>query len=92
MAVTPDEGVVDGDCESWELKNLFLADASVFPTSLGEICFFLCVLRDIFIIDVSLLYCSGINPMITVEAISYMTSKVIMERLNVIFYANIPIF
>mmetsp|Transcript_19635 Transcript_19635/g.33047 ORF Transcript_19635/g.33047 Transcript_19635/m.33047 type:complete len:608 (+) Transcript_19635:266-2089(+) len=59
MSASPDEGVVDGDCESWELKNLFLADASVFPTALG------------------------INPMITVEAISYMTSKVIMERLNV---------
>ena len=37
MAATPDEGVVDSDCESWELKNLFLADASVFPTSLGEL-------------------------------------------------------
>ena len=36
MAVTPDEGVVNPDCESWELPNLFIADSSVFPTSLGK--------------------------------------------------------
>jgi choline dehydrogenase-like flavoprotein len=37
MAATPDQGVVSPDCESWELRNLFLADASVFPTSLGRL-------------------------------------------------------
>lgn len=52
-------GPVDPNGESWECKNLFVADASVFPTSLG------------------------INPMITVEAVSYMLSRGIMRRLNV---------
>ena len=36
MATSPEEGVVTPDCESWELKNLFVADASVFPTALGD--------------------------------------------------------
>jgi long-chain-alcohol oxidase len=52
-------GPVDANGETWECKNLFVADASVFPTSLG------------------------INPMITVEAVAFMLSRSVMNRLGV---------
>lgn len=53
MGASPDDGVVSPHGEVWECTNLFVADASVFPTS------------------------SGVNPMITNYAISYMTAKYI---------------
>ena len=58
MAASDKEGPIDLDGESYECKDLFVADASCFPTSIG------------------------INPMITVECISYMTAKVIIKRLS----------
>ncbi len=35
MAATPDEGPVQETGETWEVKSLYVMDASVFPTSLG---------------------------------------------------------
>jgi choline dehydrogenase-like flavoprotein len=32
MSAEPDAGVVDADCRSWDLDNLWLAGSSVFPT------------------------------------------------------------
>jgi len=52
------DGPLNPDGETWEVKNLFVADASTFPTSLG------------------------INPMITIEAISYMIAKKVAIRLG----------
>ena len=52
------KGVVNPDGETFEIKNLFIADGSVLPTSLG------------------------INPMITIEAMSIMISKHVLARLR----------
>ncbi|MBI3244846.1 MAG: GMC family oxidoreductase N-terminal domain-containing protein [Chloroflexi bacterium] len=49
--------VVDHTGQSWEAPNLFVADASAFPTS------------------------SGVNPMITIQAIAYRTAQYIKTRL-----------
>ncbi len=35
MGVDPKKSVVSPDLETWDMKNLYLADASVFPGSLG---------------------------------------------------------
>lgn len=35
MGSAPDRSVVDADGQSWEVKELFVADGSVLPTSLG---------------------------------------------------------
>jgi long-chain-alcohol oxidase len=35
MSATPATGVVRSSGETWECRNLFVCDASVFPTSLG---------------------------------------------------------
>jgi choline dehydrogenase-like flavoprotein len=35
MDANPKKGCLDSHCESHDVKNLFVADASVFPTSLG---------------------------------------------------------
>jgi choline dehydrogenase-like flavoprotein len=35
MSADPEKGVVDSHCESHDVKNLFVCDTSVFPTSLG---------------------------------------------------------
>lgn len=48
MAYTPETGPTSPSGELYQCANLFIADASVFPTSLG------------------------INPMVTIEAISHM--------------------
>ncbi|KAI7863689.1 hypothetical protein BDF14DRAFT_1841216 [Spinellus fusiger] len=46
MGISPDVSVTKPTGETWEVKNLYVADASLFPTS------------------------SGVNPMVTVEAIA----------------------
>ena len=35
MGIHPESSVVNPHGESWELKNLFLADASILPTATG---------------------------------------------------------
>ncbi len=32
MGSAPDSSVVDADCRSWDIRNLFICDGSVFPT------------------------------------------------------------
>ena len=57
MAPTPATGPTSPSGELFECANLFVADASVFPTS------------------------TGINPMVTIEAISHMISKNVLSKL-----------
>ena len=35
MGFSPETSVVDADCRSWDIKNLWICDGSVFPTSGG---------------------------------------------------------
>lgn len=49
--------VLDHNGQSWEVKNLFVADASTFPTP------------------------SGVNPMITIQAVAYQIAQYIKTRL-----------
>ena len=54
---SPTTGAVEGATgETWEVQNLFVADASLFPTA------------------------SGVNPMISVCALSWMVAEGICER------------
>lgn len=46
MGVSPKTSVVKPTGETWEVKNLYVADASVLPTA------------------------TGVNPMVTVEAVA----------------------
>ena len=40
MSATADDGPVNENGETWEVKDLYVMDASVFPTSLGMcVCF-----------------------------------------------------
>lgn len=57
MGVDPRGSAVGPKGESWEVKGLFVADSSVFPTALG------------------------VNPMVTIQAISYCTAHSILEAL-----------
>lgn len=59
MAAKPEEGPVSPRGSLFECQNVFVADASLFPTSLG------------------------VNPMITVEALSHMVSRNVMKQLGV---------
>ena len=58
MGSSPKTSVIDANGESWEVKNLFVADASTFPTA------------------------SGVNPMITTEAISHYIAQRIKDKLG----------
>ncbi|WP_426184157.1 GMC oxidoreductase [Microbacterium sp. TWP3-1-2b2] len=58
MGGSPETRAVDPDGATWEVPNLFVADASTFPTS------------------------SGVNPMVSIEAIAYMTATRLARRLN----------
>ncbi len=58
MASGPKQGAVDGSGESFEVKNLFVADASIIPTSLG------------------------VNPQITIMALSNYVADGIARRLG----------
>ena len=49
---------VDPDGQTWDLRGLFVADGSCFPTA------------------------SGVNPMISIESIAYMTAKRLAARLG----------
>lgn len=59
MGVDSQDSVVDASAETWEVEDLFLGDASLFPTA------------------------SGVNPMITVQAIAYCTAQNILLKLQV---------
>ena len=58
MAASPDDGPTSPTGELYECKNLYIADASAFPSSLG------------------------INPMVTIEALSHMISKDIIKNIE----------
>jgi len=58
MAAIPDDGPTSPTGELYECKNLYIADASAFPSSLG------------------------INPMVTVEALSHMISKDVIKSIG----------
>jgi choline dehydrogenase-like flavoprotein len=58
MASGQEQGAVDGSGESFEVKNLFVADASIIPTSLG------------------------VNPQITIMALSNYVADGIARRLG----------
>ncbi|KAH6790980.1 Long-chain fatty alcohol dehydrogenase family protein [Perilla frutescens var. frutescens] len=57
MGVDPRVSAVSPKGETWEVKGLFVADSSVFPTALG------------------------VNPMVTIQAISYCTAQSLLEAL-----------
>jgi hypothetical protein len=58
MGGSPEVSAVNPDGETWEVKNLVVADGSCFPTA------------------------SGVNPMISIEAISYMNAQRLAARLG----------
>ena len=58
MGGSPQVSAVNPDGETWEVKDLVVADASCFPTA------------------------SGVNPMISIEAIAYMNAKRLAARLG----------
>lgn len=58
MGGSPSSSACGPEGETWEVRNLIVADASCFPSS------------------------SGVNPMISVEAIAYMNAKRLAERLT----------
>jgi choline dehydrogenase-like flavoprotein len=58
MSANKNDGPTKPTGELYDCSNVFIADASVLPTSLG------------------------INPMITIEAISRMISRNVIKRLN----------
>ena len=57
MGGSPDLGSVNPAGESWEVRNLVVADGSAFPTA------------------------SGVNPMITIEAIAHLNARRLAARL-----------
>ncbi|KAI9478620.1 MAG: hypothetical protein EXX96DRAFT_253826 [Benjaminiella poitrasii] len=56
MGISPKTSVVKPTGETWEVKDLFVADASVFPTA------------------------SGVNPMVTTEAIALHIADSILQK------------
>jgi choline dehydrogenase-like flavoprotein len=58
MGISPKVSVTKPTGETWEVKNLFVADASVFPTA------------------------SGVNPMVTTEAIALHIADCIINKNN----------
>ncbi|KAI7905336.1 uncharacterized protein BX663DRAFT_502483 [Cokeromyces recurvatus] len=58
MGTHPKSSVIQPTGETWEVKNLFIVDGSVFPTAVG------------------------VNPMVTIEAISLSISRQIVASLN----------
>jgi choline dehydrogenase-like flavoprotein len=57
MGGSPGTSAVNPDGETWDVRDLYVADGSCFPTS------------------------SGVNPMISIESIAYMTAKRLAARL-----------
>lgn len=59
MGITPKVSVVKPSGETWEVKNLFVADASVLPTA------------------------TGVNPMVTTEAVCLNIADSILRKENI---------
>ena len=57
MGGSPDLSAADPAGQTWEVRNLVVADGSAFPTA------------------------SGVNPMITLEAIAHLNARRLAERL-----------
>lgn len=58
MGASPKSSAVQPTGETWEVKNLYVADGSVFPTAVG------------------------VNPMVTIEAISLHISRHVAASFN----------
>jgi choline dehydrogenase-like flavoprotein len=58
MGGSPEMSAVNPDGETWDLRDLVVADGSCFPTA------------------------SGVNPMISIESIAYMSAKRLAARLQ----------
>jgi choline dehydrogenase-like flavoprotein len=58
MGIAPKVSAVQPTGETWEVKNLFLADGSLFPTAVG------------------------VNPMVTIEALSLHVSRQVISSLK----------
>jgi long-chain-alcohol oxidase len=58
MGRSPELAAVDGAGETWEVRNLVVADGSTFPTA------------------------SGVNPMLTIEAIAHLNARKLAARLS----------
>jgi choline dehydrogenase-like flavoprotein len=57
MGGTPDSSAASPTGETWDVRNLVIADGSAFPTA------------------------SGVNPMVTIEAIAHLNAWKLAERL-----------
>jgi len=57
MGGSPELGAASPSGETWEVRNLIVADGSAFPTA------------------------SGVNPMVTIEAIAHLNARRLAERL-----------
>jgi choline dehydrogenase-like flavoprotein len=58
MGRSPETSAADAAGETWEVKNLVVADGSTFPTA------------------------SGVNPMITIQAIAHLNARKLAARLT----------
>ena len=57
MGASPDSSAASPSGETWDVRNLVVADGSAFPTA------------------------SGVNPMVTIEAIAHLNARKLAERL-----------
>ena len=57
MGGSPDSSAASPTGETWDVRNLVIADGSAFPTA------------------------SGVNPMVTIEAIAHLNARKLAERL-----------
>ena len=57
MGGSPDSSAASPTGETWDVRNLVVADGSAFPTA------------------------SGVNPMVTIEAIAHLNARKLEERL-----------
>ena len=58
MGGSPETSACDPRGETWEVRDLIVADGSAFPTA------------------------SGVNPMLTIEAIAHLNATRLAERLT----------
>jgi choline dehydrogenase-like flavoprotein len=58
MGASPESSAADPDGQTWDVRNLVVADGSTFPTA------------------------SGVNPMITIEAIARLNARRLAARLG----------